>query len=86
MGTKNILGITTSVQCVAGLAEFVVKKIKQELLPQYPNVDDAVALTHSYGCGVAIHAPAAIVPIRTIQEYHNKSKFRRRGNGRWTGM
>ncbi|UKM66495.1 galactarate dehydratase [Flavobacteriaceae bacterium GSB9] len=67
VGTKNVLAISNSVQCVAGLTEFVVKKIKAELLGQYQNVDDVVGLTHSYGCGVAINAPAAIVPIRTIQ-------------------
>ncbi|MGO4819031.1 galactarate dehydratase [Flavobacterium sp. W22_SRS_FP1] len=67
VGTKNILGITTSVQCVAGLTEHLVKKIRQELLPLYQYVDDVVALNHTYGCGVAINAPAAIVPIRTIQ-------------------
>ena len=66
-GTKNILGISNSVQCVAGVINYAVKKIKAELLPQYPNVDDVVALNHSYGCGVAINAPEAIVPIRTLQ-------------------
>ncbi len=44
VGTKNLLGITTSVHCVAGV----------------------VGLNHLYGCGVAINAPAAVVPIRTI--------------------
>ncbi|MDQ1912572.1 galactarate dehydratase [Paenibacillus sp. GD4] len=67
VGTKNILGITTSVQCVAGVLEFAVKRIKEQLLPNYPNVEDVVALTHNYGCGVAIQAPDAIIPIRTIQ-------------------
>ncbi|WP_159885268.1 galactarate dehydratase [Paenibacillus puerhi] len=67
VGTKNILGITTSVQCVAGVLEFAVKQIKEQLLPKYPNVEDVVALTHNYGCGVAIQAPDAIIPIRTIQ-------------------
>jgi galactarate dehydratase len=75
VGTKNILGITTSVQCVAGLTEHLVKKIKQELLPLYPNVDDVVALNHTYGCGVAINAPAAIVPIRTIQNIAKNPNF-----------
>jgi galactarate dehydratase len=75
VGTKNVLGITTSVQCVAGLTEHLVKKIKQELLPLYPNVDDVVALNHSYGCGVAINAPAAIVPIRTIQNIATNPNF-----------
>ena len=47
VGTKNILGITTTVQCVAATVEFAVKRIKAELLPQYPNVDDVIAITHS---------------------------------------
>nr|WP_067293915.1 galactarate dehydratase [Marinobacterium profundum] len=67
VGTKNVLALSTSVQCVAGVTDHVVRRIKQELLPRFPNVDDVVALNHTYGCGVAINAPAAIVPIRTLQ-------------------
>jgi galactarate dehydratase len=70
VGTKNILGITTTVQCVAATVDFAVKRIKAELLPRYPNVDDVIALTHNYGCGVAINAPDAAIPIRTL---HNIS-------------
>ncbi len=66
VGTKNLLAITTSVQCVAGVVDHVVKRIKAELLPKYPNVDGVVGLNHLYGCGVAINAPAAVVPIRTL--------------------
>ena len=75
VGTKNILGITTSVQCVAGLAQYVVKKIKRELLPKYPNVDDVVALNHNYGCGIAINVPSAIIPIRTLQNIATNPNF-----------
>ena len=67
VGTKNILAISTSVQCVKGTLEYAIKKIRAELLPKYPNVDDVVAVTHAYGCGVAITAPDAVVPIRTLQ-------------------
>ncbi len=67
VGTRNILAITTTVQCVAGVVDFAVRQIKTELLPRYPNVDDVVALEHGYGCGVAIDAPDAIIPIRTIR-------------------
>lgn len=74
-GTKNVLGITTSVQCVAGITDFIVTKIKKELLPLYPNVDDVVAFNHSYGCGVAIDAPGAIVPIRTIKHIAQNPNF-----------
>jgi galactarate dehydratase len=67
VGTKNILGITTTVQCVAATVDFAVNRIKHELLPHYPNVDDVIALTHNYGCGVAIDAPGAEIPIRTLR-------------------
>ncbi|MGR4051540.1 galactarate dehydratase [Kosakonia cowanii] len=70
VGTKNLLGLTTSVHCVAGVVDYVVKLIERDLLPKYPNVDGVVGLNHLYGCGVAINAPAAVIPIRTI---HNIS-------------
>jgi galactarate dehydratase len=75
VGTKNILGISTSVQCVAGTMDYAVKRIRDELLPKYPNVDDVVALTHAYGCGVAIAAPEAVVPIRTLQNLARNPNF-----------
>ncbi|TFZ07622.1 galactarate dehydratase [Ramlibacter humi] len=67
VGTRNILAITQTVQCVAGVTDFAVQRIKAELLPRYPNVDDVVALEHGYGCGVAIDAPDAVIPIRTLR-------------------
>jgi len=67
VGTRNILGITTTVQCVSGVVEFAVRRIKAELLPRFPNVDDVVGLEHTYGCGVAIDAPGAAVPIKTLR-------------------
>ena len=67
VGTKNILGISTTVQCVAATVDYAVKKIKTDLLPNYPNVDDVIAITHSYGCGIAINAPGSEIPIRTLR-------------------
>ena len=75
VGTRNILAITTTVQCVAGVVEFAVQRIKAELLPRYPNVDDVVGLEHSYGCGVAIDAPDAIIPIRTLRNISRNPNF-----------
>ncbi len=75
VGTRNILAITTTVQCVAGVLEFAVRRIKAELLPKYPNVDDVVGLEHSYGCGVAIDAPDAVVPIRTLRNISLNPNF-----------
>jgi galactarate dehydratase len=75
VGTRNILAISTSVQCVAGTVEFALDRIRKELLPKYPNVDDVVAVTHAYGCGVAINAPGAAVPIRTLQNIARNPNF-----------
>jgi galactarate dehydratase len=75
VGTRNILAITQTVQCVAGVTEFAVQRIKSELLPKYPNVDDIVALEHGYGCGVAIDAPDAVIPIRTLRNISLNPNF-----------
>jgi galactarate dehydratase len=74
-GIKNILGITTSVQCVSGVLDYAVSEIKKEILPNYPNVHDVVAINHTYGCGVAINAPDAEIPIRTIQNIARHPNF-----------
>jgi galactarate dehydratase len=75
VGTRNILAITTTVQCVAGVVAQAVARIKAELLPLYPQVDDVVGLEHSYGCGVAIDAPDAIIPIRTLRNISLNPNF-----------
>ena len=75
VGTRNLLAITTTVQCVAGVLEFAVERILTDLLPHYPNVDGVVGLTHSYGCGVAIDAPDAIIPIRTVRNLASNPNF-----------
>lgn len=67
VGTKNLLGITTTVQCVAPTVDYAVQRIRSELLPRFSNVDGVVAITHTYGCGVAIDAPGAAVPIQTLR-------------------
>ncbi len=66
-GTRNLLGIIPTVQCVAGVLNQAVDRIRTDLLPRYPHVDDVVVLNHDYGCGVAIDAPEAVIPIRTLQ-------------------
>ena len=75
VGTRNILAITQTVQCVAGVTDFALRRIKAELLPRFPNVDDVVALEHGYGCGVAIDAPDAVVPIRTLRNISLNPNF-----------
>jgi len=46
VGTRNLLAISTTVQCVAGVVDIAAERIRRELLPLYPQVDGVVALEH----------------------------------------
>jgi galactarate dehydratase len=75
VGTRNILAISTTVQCVTGVVDYAVRRIRDELLPRYPHVDDVIGIEHSYGCGVAIDAPGAEIPIRTLRNIASNPNF-----------
>ena len=75
VGTRNVLAITTTVQCVAGVLDVAIARIRRELLPRYPNVDGVVGLEHVYGCGVAIEARDAPIPIRTLRHIAQNPNF-----------
>ncbi len=74
-GTRNILAINTTVQCAAGVVNAAVSKIRRDILPKYPNVDNVIAVTHPYGCGVAIDAPEAKVPQRILRNIATHPNF-----------
>lgn len=74
-GTRNILSISTTVQCVTGVLNIAVQRIRQELLPLYPHVDGVAPINHAYGCGVAIDAPDAAIPIRTLRNLVRHPNF-----------
>lgn len=75
VGTRNLLAISTTVQCAAPLARIAAERIKKDVLPRYPNVDGVVAIEHVYGCGVAIDAPDAYIPIRSLQNIARNPNF-----------
>lgn len=75
VGTRNILAISTTVQCAAPIARIAAERITAELLPKYPHVDGVVAIEHVYGCGVAIDAPDAHIPIRSLQNIARNPNF-----------
>lgn len=75
VGTRNLLAIGTTVQCVAGVVDYVVQRIRHELLPRFPHVDGVTAIQHAYGCGVAIDAPDADIPIRTLRNILRNPNF-----------
>lgn len=75
VGTRNLLAITTTVQCVAGIVEHAVRRIREDVLPRYPNVDGVLGLEHVYGCGVAIEAAGSEIPIRTLRNISQNPNF-----------
>lgn len=53
VGTRNYIGILTSVNCSATAARMIANAFGPEELSQYPNVDGVVAFVHGTGCGMA---------------------------------
>jgi len=53
VGTRNYIGILTSVNCSATAARMIADAFGPEELAQYPNVDGVVAFVHGTGCGMA---------------------------------
>ena len=52
-GTRNYLGILTSVNCSATVARLIVREVeKRGLLDAYPHVDGVIPLVHGHGCGM----------------------------------
>jgi altronate hydrolase len=51
VGTRNYIGIMTSVNCSATVAAHIAREVeKQGLLNDYPNIDGVIALTQDNGC------------------------------------
>ena len=51
VGTRNYIGVLTSVNCSATVARHVARRFEKEIMAEFPNVDGVVALTHDHGCG-----------------------------------
>ncbi len=53
-GTRNYIGILTSVNCSATAAKMIAQEINNSgILADYPNVDGVAAFVHGTGCGMA---------------------------------
>ena len=74
-GIRNILGIMPMVHCASGVLNVAIEKMKTELLPKFPNVDNIVLLNHIYGCGVAIKARESYMHIRSLKNLMKNPNF-----------
>lgn len=52
-GTRNYIGIITSVNCSATAARMIADHFTPERLAAFPNVDGVCAFVHGTGCGMA---------------------------------
>ncbi|MGG2357441.1 UxaA family hydrolase, partial [Salmonella enterica] len=54
VGTRNYVGILTSVNCSVTVARFIAQAAERSgLLDRFPNVDGVIPLVHGTGCGMA---------------------------------
>lgn len=75
VGTRNYIGILTSVNCSASTAKMIAEQFRGPVLNAYPNIDGVVALTHGSGCGMVLGSEGAEVLVRTLRGYANHPNF-----------
>ena len=70
VGTRNYVGVVSSVNCSTSVARFIADAIqRQDLAAGYDNVDGVVAFVHGTGCGMDDRGDAWDVLRRTLWGY-----------------
>jgi altronate hydrolase len=75
VGTRNYIGVLTSVNCSATVARRVAAHFTPERLAAFPNVDGVVAFSHMSGCGMAREGRGIDNLRRTIGGYASHPNF-----------
>jgi altronate hydrolase len=69
-GTRNYIGILTSVNCSASVAMFMAEAVRRSgILEQYGNVDDVIPLVHGGGCAIDVNGEGYHMLKRTQWGY-----------------
>ncbi|HYZ32906.1 MAG TPA: altronate dehydratase family protein [Crenalkalicoccus sp.] len=80
VATRNYIGILTSVNCSAHVADLIAQSFRrnpltgEDPLAAWPNVDGVVALTHKTGCGMTQGEPLALLR-RTLGGFARHANF-----------
>lgn len=69
VGTRNFIGILSTVNCSATVAHKVAEWFTAERLADYPHVDGVVAFTHGIGCGMEMSGEPMALLRRTMAGY-----------------
>lgn len=76
VGTRNYLGILTSVNCAGSVARFIAEEAeRQGWLHDFPNVDGIVPIVHGTGCGMSGKGEGYETLFRTIAGYGHNPNF-----------
>ncbi|WP_062016319.1 UxaA family hydrolase [Aureimonas sp. AU4] len=76
VGTRNYIGIVSSVNCSATVAKAVADHFNNKGgLEGFPNVDGVVALTHGQGCALSVKSEAYDYLTRTLSGYARHPNF-----------
>jgi len=75
VGTRNYVGVLTSVNCSASSAKMIAEQFRGMALDAFPNVDGVVALTHQSGCGLVPGSEGANTLVRTLRGYAQHPNF-----------
>ena len=76
VGTRNYLGILTSVNCSGSVAKFIAEAAeKSGLLDEFPNIDGIVPITHGTGCGMSGDNEGYTTLFRTLSGYAQHPNF-----------
>lgn len=75
VGTRNYIGILTSVNCSATVAKKIEDHFKARGLKDFPNVDGVVALPQSFGCAMDMKGDLMKIMQRTMSGYANHPNF-----------
>ncbi|WP_116132530.1 UxaA family hydrolase [Tropicimonas sp. IMCC34043] len=76
VGTRNYIGVLTSVNCSGSVARFIVEAAeKTGLLDAYPNVDGIMPIVHSSGCGMSNRGEGYDLLLRTLAGYARHPNF-----------
>jgi len=76
VGTRNYLGILTSVNCSGSVARFIAEAAeKSDWLAGFENVDGVVPIVHGTGCGMSSSDEGYDTLFRTLSGYARNPNF-----------
>lgn len=75
VGTRNYVGIISTVNCSGTVCRIVAERANKELLSNFPKIDGFVPIVHQSGCGMANYDMSFDLLQRTLKGYINHPNF-----------